>query len=83
VLDDRIYCIGGAVGWFEYTQAIDVYTPAGYNFVQPSSSSGDSSNPTDTTALIAGAAVATGITAGVGVTVYHFKHTPTKTSKTS
>jgi N-acetylneuraminic acid mutarotase len=44
VLDDRIYCMGGAVGWFEYTQAIDVYTPLDYNFVQPSTSPGDSSN---------------------------------------
>ncbi|MCW4025139.1 MAG: hypothetical protein NWF01_08920 [Candidatus Bathyarchaeota archaeon] len=83
VLDDKIYCIGGPVDWFEYTQSIDVYTPLDYNFVQPSTSSGDNSNLSDTTTLVAGAAVAAGVTLGMGVTVYHFKHAPAKTSKPS
>ncbi|MCW4023689.1 MAG: hypothetical protein NWF01_01470 [Candidatus Bathyarchaeota archaeon] len=81
ILNDKIYCIGGAVGWFEYTQAIDVYTPLGYGTV-PSVSPSDNSHepsPVGTTVLIVGSVVATAIVTVAAITVYHFKHTPNKT----
>ncbi|MCW4024026.1 MAG: hypothetical protein NWF01_03210 [Candidatus Bathyarchaeota archaeon] len=75
VLDDRIYCIGGAVGWFEYTQAIDVYTPLGYGTV-PSASPSDNS-PEGASVLIIGAVVTAVVLVATGL-IYNFKRSPVK-----
>jgi N-acetylneuraminic acid mutarotase len=84
VLNDKIYCIGGAIDWFEYTQTIEVYTPKGFGTVQPSDSAGGNSESSQpTTTLIAGAVVAGTVIAAAGITVYRFRHVPVKAAKAS
>jgi N-acetylneuraminic acid mutarotase len=78
VIKDKIFTIGGSLdvngidGNASYT--VEVFTPFGYGSVN-----GD--GLTKTAPIVAGAVVACIVIAATGVTVYHFKHTPPKTSK--
>ncbi|MCW4024031.1 MAG: hypothetical protein NWF01_03235 [Candidatus Bathyarchaeota archaeon] len=89
VLKDKIYCIGGAltsnVITGQETGVVEVYTPQGYQNNSPSSSPGNTEEKqpilTETTTIIIGVTVSATIITATSITVYHYKHTSTKTSK--
>jgi N-acetylneuraminic acid mutarotase len=81
VLNDKLYVIGGGIiGYGEISGIIEVYTPDNYNTIKPTAT------PTEIPQLtfiqlIAGIVVASIIITVIGITVYHFKHVPTKANK--
>jgi hypothetical protein len=87
VVNDKIYVIGGSLDVSTLTgnptNVVEVYTPLGYGAIQPSVQESQQPFLTETTAVIAGVAVAATIIAAASITVYHFKHVPLKTSKPS
>jgi N-acetylneuraminic acid mutarotase len=82
VVKDKVYIIGGAVGWWDRTGVVEVYTPQGYRDNSPHSSPSnlEDNQPilTETTLIIAGVAVATTVITASAITVCHYKRKPAK-----